>query len=214
MAKNLYFENYPGGSVVKQAKQLITKLPIVLSGTSANLTVGGTLAVTGTQTFTGNTTVSGNLVVTGTSTQSGAVTQKANLVSGSGATVTLTAAQSGSAILFDRAAGIVYTLPAPAVGMYFDFHVVTTITSNNAKVITDAGSTFIMGDMTVHKDSDGTQLGVFADGAANRAITMNGTTTGGILGTWLRFVCVTATQWNVSGFIHASGAIATPVANS
>lgn len=48
---NAYIENY--NMSVKQSRGLKTKLPMTLSGTSANLSVGGTLAVTGTSTFTG-----------------------------------------------------------------------------------------------------------------------------------------------------------------
>jgi hypothetical protein len=155
-----------------------------------------------------------DLTVGGTLTVTGASTLKKAQISGSGATVTLTAAQSGSQVLFDRAAGIVYTLPAPAVGLFYDFFVTTTITSNAAKVITDAGTTFLLGTILVTKAADGTTLAVFGDGTANLSVSMNGTTTGGIKGTWLRVSCVTATQWSVEGFAQGSGTIATPFANS
>ena len=85
--------------------------------------------------------LSGNLTVSGTSTK------KSNVVSGSGATVTLTAAQSGSIVLFDRAGGIVFTLPAPAVGLEYTFVVKTTITAAAAKVITSAGTVFLVGNL-------------------------------------------------------------------
>lgn len=138
---------------------------------------------------------------------------KWNVVSGSGATVTLTAAQSGSQVLFDRAAGIVYTLPAPVVGLYYDFIVTTTITSNNAKVITDAGTTLVQGAITLATatPTDTTFLG---NGTTHVAVTMNGTTTGGILGTWFRLTCVTATLWQAQGIAAASGTIATPFTTS
>src|SRR5258708_2613530 len=43
------------------------------------------------------------------------------VISGQGATKTLTAGDSGSLCLFDRAAGIVYTLPTGAAGLWFEF---------------------------------------------------------------------------------------------
>lgn len=142
-------------------------------------------------------------------------TYRANpVISSSGATVTLTAGQTGATCLFDRAAGIVYTLPAPVVGLTFKFIVSTTITSNAAKIITDAGTTLLIGSIVVEKDSDGTLLGCFGDGSTHVAVSMNGTTTGGVIGTELTFTCVTATKWNVSGLVHASGVIATPFATS
>lgn len=139
---------------------------------------------------------------------------KSSVISGSGATVTLTAQQSGATALFDRAAGIVYTLPAPAVGLNYRFIVSTTITSNAAKVITDSGTTLLIGNILVCKDSDGTSLATFGNGSTHVSVSMNGTTTGGIIGTELIFTCVNSTTWQVSGFAHGSGTIATPFATS
>lgn len=133
------------------------------------------------------------------------------IISGSGSTVTLTAAQSGSTCLFDRAAGIVFTLPVPVVGMYFDFVVKTTITSNAAKVITDAGSTFIQGVLLMARASDGSSLNVFANGSSNTYISSNGTTTGGVVGGWYRLTAISTTIWQVSGIIQTIGAQSTPV---
>ena len=136
-----------------------------------------------------------------------------NTVSAQPATVALTAAQSGSVILFDRAAGIIYTLPAPVVGLSFRFIVTTTITSNNAKVITDASTTFLQGIVDSATVTP-TNTSFFGDGTTHRAVTQNGTTTGGIIGSYLEFNCVTATIWNVFAATQGSGALATPFAAS
>src|SRR3990167_10637757 len=53
-----------------------------------------------------------------------------------GATRTLLPEESGSLCLFDRAAGVVYTLPTPVEGMYFDFMATVSVTSNAYKTIT------------------------------------------------------------------------------
>jgi hypothetical protein len=137
----------------------------------------------------------------------------APLISGSGATVTLTAAQSGSTILFDRAAGIVYTLPAPALGLNFSFLVTTAITSNSAKVITDAGTTLLLGSVW-EAVAAGTGTQFFSAPTTSIAVTQNGTTTGGLIGSALYLTCVDATHWMVDGTLVASGTIATPFANS
>lgn len=137
------------------------------------------------------------------------------LNSGNGSTLTLSAAQSGMTFLFDRAAGIVYTLPKPVPGMTFDFVITVTITSNAATVQTDGASTFIQGNIL------GSVSGAASNGAANLTgwvcngtshikVTMNGTTTGGILGTRLHFVAVSATVWQVDGLAIQTVAIATP----
>lgn len=131
------------------------------------------------------------------------------------ATRTLLAEESGSLCLFDRAAGVVYTLPAPAVGMYFDFLVTVAVTSNAHKVITNAATVFmvgkvIMGDVTVAQSGD-----VFtADGTTIVAISAAGTTTGGLLGECYRLTCISSTQWAIDGVCHGAGTLATPFATS
>lgn len=144
---------------------------------------------------------------------------KVNSISGSGATVTLTAAQSGSTALFDRAAGIVYTLPTPEIGLLYKFFVSTTITSNAAKIITSAAAVYILGNVLSNTvgatpaANDGPKT--FAgNGSSHIAISMSGSTTGGIIGTWIECECISSTLWAVRGVVCASGVIATPFSNS
>jgi hypothetical protein len=61
---NLYLEKYT--PVVRLTGGLKTKLPVTLSGTAANLAVGGTLTVTGASTFTGEVSSPGGQVQAGT----------------------------------------------------------------------------------------------------------------------------------------------------
>lgn len=135
-----------------------------------------------------------------------------NIISGSGATATLTAAQTGSIVLFDRAAGIVFTLPAPSVGLYFDFITTVTITSGAAEVDTDAGSTFVLGAVELLTSASATTFAAYANGTSHVKISSNGTTTGGIKGSQFRMTCVSATVWNVTGLLAGSGVLATPFA--
>lgn len=156
---------------------------------------------------------SGNTAIPGTATLSGAVTQKSNFISGSGATVTLTAAQSGSTILFDRAAGIVYTLPAPAVGLWFEFVATVSVTSNAYKIITDAGTTLLIGSI-YNAVAAGTGTTFIGNGTTHISVSQSGTTTGGLVGTSLVFTCVSSTLWEVQGVTLGSGTVATPFATS
>lgn len=138
-----------------------------------------------------------------------------NVISGQGATRSLSANESGSVCLFDRAAGIVYTLPTAKVGTYFDFFVTTTITSNNAKVITGAGTEFLLGSLnSVDTDTGNAEVGFTGNGTSHVAITQNGTTTGGVKGTKFRVTCVSSTIWSIEGNILGSGTVATPLATS
>lgn len=134
-----------------------------------------------------------------------------NVISGSGATRTLNANESGSVCLFDRAAGIIFTLPTAKVGTYYDFHVTTSITSNNAKIITAVGTELVIGGISLNAAA----LAVFSgNGSTHLAVTMNGTTTGGLLGTKLRFTCLSSTRWMVEGTALGSGTGVTPFATS
>ncbi len=143
---------------------------------------------------------------------SGAVSgQKSNVVSGSAATVTLTAAQSGSTVLFDSAAGIVFTLPASTVGLFFDFVTTVTITSGSATVTVPASS-FMLGAVELLTSASAVTFAAYGNGTSHVSIASNGTTTGGIKGSQYRVTCISATVWNVTGLLAGSGALATPFA--
>lgn len=142
---------------------------------------------------------------------------KRPVISGQGATRTLNENESGSVVLFDRAAGIVYTLPAACVaGTYFDFYVTTTVTSNAAKIITGAGTELMVGHLlncdTDTSDAVAIWKSLVATG--NVAVSMNGTTKGGVKGDFIRVVKLDATTWGVHGNLNGNGTVATPFATS
>ena len=134
-------------------------------------------------------------------------------ISQQGATSTLTAAQSGSVVIFDRAAGTTFTLPAPVIGTQFDFFISASVTSNNDKIITNAANVYMIGKVTTIK-TDLTQLQSIGDGTTMVSIVLNGTTTGGLIGSYFRFMCVSANLWLVEANNLASGIIASPFATS
>lgn len=171
--------------VIRLARGLFTKLPI-------NTT--STLTVSGATTFGG--TVTGG---------------QAPEVSMTAATAAPTAAQSGSVFLFNRAGGVTVTLPAPVVGLNYTFVVQTTPTSP-IKIITDAGTTLLQGAVVV----SGTTAVAFQSLISSSNISFNGnnTTTGGLVGTQVQFICLSTTLWQVSGISFGSGTVATPFANS
>lgn len=136
------------------------------------------------------------------------------VIDGVGATRTLAPDESGALCLFDSAAGVVYTLPAPVVGMQFEFLTKTTITSNSAKVITDAATTFMVGAAALLNNAATTGEAFSANGTTHRSINGNGTTTGGIIGDRIRVTAISATQWAVDAVMVQSGTAATPFATS
>ena len=123
------------------------------------------------------------------------------IISGVGATRTLLAKESGSICLFDRAAGVVYTLPTPVEGMTFDFATTVTITSNAAKTITAAGTQFLLGTIFGYT-TDITEIDGFeANGSSITYISSNGSTTGGVIGDYYRLTALSTTQWLITGHV-------------
>lgn len=126
-----------------------------------------------------------------------------------GATVALTAAQSGQVFYLDAATGVVYTLPAPVVGLTYTFEVTVSVTSNSHEVRTNTGTVFIEG--VIAQIGSATTFGFAANSAATQAYKANGTTTGGLIGTQFTLTCVSATLWSMTNAINvASGTAATP----
>lgn len=169
------------------------------------------VATTGTASF-GVTTV-GGLINTGTTMGS-----KANVISGSGATVTLTAAQSGSTALFDRAAGIVYTLPACSAGLTFNFAATVSVTTNSYKVITSTGTELLIGATeSIDTDSTNAIAAWTGNGTTHIALTQAAASTnatGGLQGSFVTFRCLSSTLWLVSGTTLAAGTPTSPFATS
>ena len=140
----------------------------------------------------------------------------------SGTARTLNELESGSVCLFDAAAGGTYTLPAdPTPGTFYDFKVYSNITANSAKIITGLRGTtlaLICGAVTTLNGNDGVakSFSIAEGSGANRyvAVTSNGSTTGGQLGTELRVTALSKGTWYVSGIVFGSGTMATPAATS
>lgn len=168
---------------------------------------------TGVTTLGGSTTnVSGNLVMAAGKTITGGVV---NVIT---AAATLTAAQSGSLCIMPDLTGTLYTLPAATVGLTFNFFVSVTNTSGAHKVITPA-SVFLVGAISygIVDTTPGANPGpkfTGADGSTIRSISMNGSTTGGVIGTAFTVTCISSTQWAIYGLVIASGTISTPFATS
>lgn len=146
-----------------------------------------------------------------------ALGQYRQIIDGVGATRTLAPEESGALCRFDVATGVVYTLPAPSaqtIGLWYDFAVTVSVTSNAHKVITDAATTFLVGAVLMGSIATASPGGFSANGTTIRALSANGTTTGGLIGETYRVTCISATQWQISGVCIGSGTLATPFATS
>ncbi len=137
--------------------------------------------------------------------------QRRQVISGEGATRTLLASDSGALVLFDRAAGIVYTLPAPVAGMYFDFSVSVTGTSSYS-IDTDASTTFIGGGIVGGDTTPGGFDCFPANIASTVSIDLDSTETGEDAGGYFTLVATSSTTWVCGGYTIGSGTVATPFA--
>lgn len=198
MATNLYIENEVVS--VKNSRQIRSKYPLNLvgAGVNGNANIAGTLTVNG---------------IVNTGANSGQLRNVVNLT----ATASVTQAQSGSLITLAPAAAMVVTLPATqVVGTAYDFVVVTSATgSNTLKIITGVGTALLQGAYVSGYATAGA-VNVFESlvGTSNISVAMNGTTTGGLVGTQLTFTCLSATLWQVTGINFGSGTMVTAFATS
>jgi hypothetical protein len=127
--------------------------------------------------------------------------------------VVLTAEQSGGTFLWDLAAGIDYVLPAPTAGMCFNFYATVSVTSNTHAISTDAATTFIGGSLSMGIAAADTNEMQVGDETSDVTIAMNGSTTGGLKGTYIEVLALSSTVWIARrSTVIGSGALATPFA--
>ena len=150
-------------------------------------------------------------------TFSGPVTATNGFISGSGSLVSVTAdvtltsaSNAGRTMVLDVASGATVTLPAASgTGNVYKFFVKTTVTSNSYKIQVANADDTMSGLAIVSNDASGT-ADIFATTATSDTITMNGTTTGGILGATVEIQDVASNKFSVITRSDASGTEATP----
>lgn len=114
----------------------------------------------------------------------------------------------GNIVNLSAAAGLTVTLPASSgSGDVYELFVVTTVTSNNY-IIQVANATDIMqGVIHLTTDIAGTSLPA---SSTTDTITMNGSTTGGIKGSWVSLKDASSGIWLLDGGIVCTGTEASP----
>lgn len=113
---------------------------------------------------------------------------------------------AGTTVLLNKADGITVTLPASVgKGAIYKFFVGTTFTSNGVIQVTTTD--IMQGGVAVSTDAAGVTI---LTAATSDTLTMNGSTTGGLKGSFVEFEDVSAGIWKVSGFLVSTGAEATP----
>lgn len=146
------------------------------------------------------------------------VAAKQPVISGAGATRSLNELESGSVVLFDRAAGITYTLPLAKPGTFFDFITTVAKSAGGANIIAaniTAGTQFVTGPIQIAGDTAGgagvSSVSTFTPNETSHyALSMNGTTTGMDIGSRIRLTALSSGTWHVSGLLIGTGVLATP----
>jgi hypothetical protein len=122
--------------------------------------------------------------------------------------VTLGKNDSGSLFVLNSADGIAVTLPAIGRGLYYDFVVRTAVTASDKYEILTQTADKLRGVLVNSKNDTASKAFI---ATASDKIDMNGSTTGGLVGTHFRIVSDGAV-WNVFGQNTSSGSEATPFA--
>ena len=126
----------------------------------------------------------------------------------------LTGADAGKTVVFNAAAATLVKLPAPELGMVFNFVTAVTATADHVIQAATNNHGFLGGVLFTNTTADETNAFAAAVDGNNDFITMNGTTSGGHAGSHWRIVAVldasAAKCWVATGTTIGSGAAITP----
>lgn len=145
-------------------------------------------------------------------------------------TITLTVAAHAGKIITTNDASLVITLPTinasadnPIAGPGADpnnpnnqgavFYIFVETTATALSITTDGTDKFVGSIFMIATDASGAMTG-YAPAAANDFINLNGTTTGGISGSWVRITALKSAKYSVEGALLGSGVVATPFADA
>ena len=143
--------------------------------------------------------------------------QEVKLLS-AGADQQLTADDSGKLIVFNAAAATLVILPEPVLGMKFSFVTAIAATGDHEIRAKNDGHGFV-GGVIVNSTTAGNAdcFSANANGADD-FITMNGSTGGGLPGSFITCTAILGTSaagtWVVTGTLVGSGTVTTPFATS
>jgi len=126
------------------------------------------------------------------------------------ANVTLTAKDEGKTLVLSVLTGLVAILPAATgTGRVFRFKVGLTVTSNGY-IIKVANATDIMQGTALAAADGGNTLNAWEAGATADTITLDGSTTGGLVGDDIELQDIAAGLWAVRAVLQQTGTEATP----
>lgn len=108
------------------------------------------------------------------------------------------ALHDGKIITLDNADGIIITMPeATGSGMVIDMIVITTFTSDTTIVLPDIVNADLQGFAVIGDTDLDTVESVFFPAAGDDLVTFNGGTTGGLVGTRIKYIDLATDLWQV-----------------
>ena len=117
-------------------------------------------------------------------------------------------AHAGRIVTANHTTGFAITLPeATATGNVYTIFYGTTVGSGNHTIVAPSSDTSFIGGASISTNISGVTI---ICNSADDTITMNGGTTGGLLGTWFRFTDVASGIFMLEGFLCATGSEADP----
>lgn len=138
----------------------------------------------------------------------GLVRTSASIVTVTAATILNEEDHAGRTLVVNSAAGVAITLPeATGTGNVYTIFVGTTITSVGMTIVAPSSATSFIGGVGLSTDIAGVTI---LANTGDDTITMSGSTTGGVLGSWVRLTDVAAGIFMLEGFLCATGAEADP----
>ncbi|CAB4190441.1 hypothetical protein UFOVP1288_63 [uncultured Caudovirales phage] len=152
-----------------------------------------------------------------------------SIITNTASTLTITPQAHGGRIIYNNVATTTITLPAVDVtagatgdnpnnlGVVYTFYIAATATAVKIRTTSSSPGDLFVGSLVSGKDGILTAGGTatfIPNGSSNDVISMNGTTTGGIAGSYLSVVAVATNTYLVQGVLIGSGTLATPFADS
>lgn len=190
--------------VLGSSKEISTITTATITNLTSTTITPTTIA--GAVNFSGAPTFASTLVATGAISGPRLVVADAAFAS----PVALTAAQSGALCVFDETAGAIFTLPAAAAGLWYDFVIAVASSSNSHRVACTSGD-FLLGSIMSHATDDtGLSSAYAANGSTHLAIQLDSDAVGRLAGGKFRVTAISGTQWVIEGDLLATGTVATP----
>lgn len=94
-----------------------------------------------------------------------------------------------------------------------EFYIFIETAATAVAIKTDGTDKFVGSLLMVDTDTAGAATG-YAPAASNDVINLNGTTTGGIAGSWVKITALKSLKYLVEGVVLGSGVVATPFADA